>query len=66
MKLLRSKKYPDRQPQVMSDKDYEELKRKGLAVRFTATEFAPVRTIMPALKLPEVKKVVKTKKKINE
>jgi len=62
MKLLRSKKYPDRQPQLMSDEDYEELKRKGIASRFTATEFAPVRNIMPALKLPEIKKIVKTKK----
>lgn len=63
MKMVTSKRFPDRQPQMIPDNQWEQMKREGRAKHYTATDFAPLRTIIPALKLPEVKKVSKTKLK---
>lgn len=62
MKLIRSKRFPDRQPQVIPDDQWEQMKKAGRAKLYTAIEFAPVKTIITKLELPEIKKISKTKK----
>jgi hypothetical protein len=63
MKQLRSKKYPQRAVQYISDEGYEELKRKGLASKFYAMDIVPIKAIIPSMTLEKVKK---TKLKDND
>lgn len=49
--MLRSKRNPNRAPEMMSDEDYELLKKNGLAKRFIVTDIAPIKVI-PKLVIP--------------
>ena len=64
MKMLRSKRNPNRAPEMMSDEDYELLKKNGLAKRFIVTYIAPIKVI-PKLVIPTTE-LKKAKKKKNE
>lgn len=64
MKMLRSKRNPNRAPEMMSDEDYELLKKNGLAKRFFVTDIAPIKVI-PKLVIPTTE-LKKAKKKKNE
>jgi hypothetical protein len=64
MKMLRSKRNPNRAPEMMSDEDYELLKKNGLAKRFIVTDIAPIKVI-PKLVIPTTE-LKKAKKKKNE
>ena len=59
MKELRSRKHPDFAPQILSDEAYEQLKKKGLAKRYTVKDIKPFKSIMPP---PIIKKVEVIKK----
>lgn len=63
MKMVTSKRFPDRQPQMIPDEQWEQMRREGRAKLYIATEFAPLKTIIPVLTLPEIKKVGKIKLK---
>lgn len=62
--MLRSKRNPNRAPEMMSDEDYELLKKNGLAKRFIVTDIAPIKVI-PKLVIPTTE-LKKAKKKKNE
>lgn len=66
--MLRSKRNPNRAPEMMSDEDYELLKKNGLAKRFFVTDIAPIKVI-PKLVIPTditSTELKKAKKKKNE
>ena len=65
MKMLRSKRNPNRAPEMMSDEDYELLKKNGLAKRFFVTDIAPIKVI-PKLVIPVDVNGIKKRKKKNE
>jgi hypothetical protein len=62
MKLLISRRRPNSDPQIVPDEDYEEMKRNGLAKRYTVTEITPIK-IIPKIVIPapEVKRAKKVK-----
>lgn len=62
--MLRSKRNPNRAPEMMSDEDYELLKKNGLAKRFIVTDIAPIKVI-PKLVIPTTE-LKKAKRKKNE
>jgi hypothetical protein len=62
MKILRSKRFPDRQLQMIPDNQWEQMKKEGRAKNYTVTEFGPIRVIT-ALKLPELREIKKVKPK---
>lgn len=62
--MLRSKRNPNRAPEMMSDEDYELLKKNGLAKRFIVTDIAPIKVI-PKLVIPTTE-LKNAKKKKNE
>lgn len=67
MKELRSRRYPHRQPKLVSDEQYELLKEKGIARRFLVKDIEPVRNIIPTPKIvPPVIDTKKTKKQNND
>lgn len=64
MKLLRSKRDPKREPHLISDDDYEVMKKNGLARRFNVEDIAPIK-IIPKLVIPATE-LKKAKRKKNE
>ena len=76
MKELISRKHPNFPPQILSDKEFEELKLRGLAKRYRVNEMKPIRQItpksiivkQPPLETPVIEKIKKPalKKSKNE
>lgn len=56
-KEVRSKKYPDKAPEIMSDAHWEKLKELGISNRFIAKDIEPIKqiVILPELLTPEIK-----------
>lgn len=62
MKEVRSKKTGA--THILSDEEYEELKKLGIASRFTVSEITPVRFINPPIiKKEDLKSASKSKNK---
>jgi len=64
MKMIRSRRNTKGSPQMISDEDYELLKKNGIAKRFIVTDIAPIKVI-PKLVIP-VAELKKAKKKKDE
>lgn len=47
MKELISKRHPSFPPQILSDEEFEELKKLGLHKRYRVNEMKPIRQIIP-------------------
>ncbi|MEN6568985.1 MAG: hypothetical protein ABFC18_03130 [Rikenellaceae bacterium] len=62
MKELRSRKFPQHKPQIVTDEEYEKIISLGLSSRFVMTDIKPLKPIIPSLRVePEIQ--IKTKKK---
>jgi len=67
MKELQSKKHPDFPLQIVSDEEYVELVRSGLAKRFIARDVVPLKNIIKSPVVVEItKKARKNKQKDND
>lgn len=51
MKELRSRKYPHRRPQIVTDEEFAKLKEQGISSRFIVTEMPEVRQLIPTPKI---------------
>lgn len=58
-KEVRSRRFPDRPAEIMSDNTYKRLVELGLAGRFIVKEIEPIKQIiiLPGLLNPEIKKI---------
>ena len=60
MKELTSKKYHDRQPQIVSDEEYARLVALGMDRRYHVRDISPIKNLIPTPKL--IKPVIEEKK----